>query len=89
MLPGSGVESYSHFLADQVWRGSVVKVMEYERSVGCKVISFTGFDSGRLRKLADYPVHVDLHDMKRAEDCQRYCCMRWHNPYPNPGKDAC
>jgi D-sedoheptulose 7-phosphate isomerase len=48
---------------------NVVKVAEYARSVGCKVISFTGFDGGRLKKLADYPVHVELHDMKRAEDC--------------------
>lgn len=48
---------------------NVVKVAEYAKSVGCKVISFTGFDGGRLKKLADYPVHVELHDMKRAEDC--------------------
>lgn len=48
---------------------NVVKVAEYARSIGCKVISFTGFDGGRLKKLADYPVHVALNDMKKAEDC--------------------
>jgi D-sedoheptulose 7-phosphate isomerase len=48
---------------------NVVKVAEYARSVGCKVISFTGFDGGRLKKLSDHPVHVTLDDMKKAEDC--------------------
>lgn len=48
---------------------NVVKVAEYARSVGCKVISFTGFDGGRLIELADYPVHVAINDMKKAEDC--------------------
>ncbi|KQM10583.1 hypothetical protein AOA81_01465 [Methanomassiliicoccales archaeon RumEn M2] len=48
---------------------NVVKVAEYARSVGCKVISFTGFDGGRLKKLSDHPVHVALDDMKKAEDC--------------------
>ncbi len=48
---------------------NVVKVAEYARSVGCKVISFTGFDGGRLIELADYPVHVAMNDMKKAEDC--------------------
>lgn len=48
---------------------NVVKVAEYAKSVGCKVISFTGFDGGRLKKLSDHPVHVALDDMKKAEDC--------------------
>ncbi len=48
---------------------NVIKAAEYARSAGCKVIALTGFDGGRLKNLADYPVHAEIHDMKKAEDC--------------------
>lgn len=47
---------------------NVIKATEYAKSKGNKVIAFTGFDGGILRKMADYPIHVEIHDMQQAED---------------------
>lgn len=37
---------------------NVLAAVEYARTCGTRVVGLTGFDGGRLRSLADVPVHV-------------------------------
>lgn len=47
---------------------NVIEAVEYAKSVGCKVIGFSGYDGGKLDKLADYRFHVPINDMQKVED---------------------
>ncbi|MCL2317492.1 MAG: SIS domain-containing protein [Methanomassiliicoccaceae archaeon] len=47
---------------------NVLKAAEYTKSMGNKVIAFTGFDGGKLLKMADINIHFPLHDMQKSED---------------------
>lgn len=47
---------------------NVIRAAKLAKSKGSEVIAFTGYDGGRLRGIADYPVHVEIHDMQQAED---------------------
>lgn len=47
---------------------NVIKAVEYAKSCGNEVISLTGYDGGKLSKLSDYPIHVPIDDMQKAED---------------------
>lgn len=47
---------------------NVIKAVEYAKEEGCKVVGVTGYDGGKLRKLADYSMHVPADDMQVAED---------------------
>lgn len=47
---------------------NVIEAAEYARSCGCKVIGITGYDGGKLGKLADYHMHVPSFDMQIVED---------------------
>ena len=47
---------------------NIVLAAEYAKSIGNKVIAFTGFDGGRLYKMADVNIHLPLKDMQKAED---------------------
>ncbi len=38
---------------------NILKAVEYAKSQGCTVIGVTGFDGGKLKKLADISFHVD------------------------------
>ncbi len=53
---------------------NVVKAVEYGRSKGNKVISLTGYDGGKLLKLSDYPIHVNIDNMQIAEDVHMMVC---------------
>jgi len=46
---------------------NIIKAVEYARSRKIKIIGFTGFDGGKLRKLSDIPVHVPLDHMCQSE----------------------
>lgn len=48
---------------------NVIKAAEYGRECGCKVISMTGFDGGKLKKISDCAIHVPIDDMQKVEDC--------------------
>jgi D-sedoheptulose 7-phosphate isomerase len=37
---------------------NVVKGIEYAKKRGCKTVSLTGFDGGKLREISDHAVHV-------------------------------
>ena len=47
---------------------NVINAVEYAKSRGNKVISLTGYDGGKLNGLSDYPIHVPIKDMQKAED---------------------
>lgn len=47
---------------------NVLKVAEYFKNRGNKVIGLTGYSGGKLREMADIPVHVPVNDMQKAED---------------------
>ena len=47
---------------------NVIKAVEYAKEKGNKIITLTGYDGGRLLKLADHPIHVNMNDMQKVED---------------------
>lgn len=47
---------------------NVLKAVEYAKSQGAKIIGLTGYNGGKLKELADYPMHVPADDMQIAED---------------------
>lgn len=47
---------------------NILLAAEYAKSIGNKVIAFTGFDGGGLYKIADVNIHLPLRDMQKAED---------------------
>ncbi|MFH2202542.1 MAG: SIS domain-containing protein [Elusimicrobiota bacterium] len=47
---------------------NVVKAAKYAKRQGAKVIGFTGFTGGRLRKLADITLHIDSDQYGVIED---------------------
>ena len=47
---------------------SVVRACEVAIDKGVDVIALTGFDGGRTRQLAHYPLHVDIQEYEATED---------------------
>jgi len=47
---------------------NVLNAAEYAKEQGIPVIGVTGYNGGKLKKLADYRMHVDENDMQIAED---------------------
>lgn len=47
---------------------NIIKAVQYAKSVGCKIVGMTGYSGGKLKKLADYHMHVPVDDMQIAED---------------------
>jgi len=47
---------------------NIVRAAEYAKSIGNKVIAFTGYSGGRLYNIADVNIHLPLEDMQKAED---------------------
>ena len=47
---------------------NVIKAVEYAKKVGAKVVGLSGYDGGKLKTLADYPMHVNSNDMQIVED---------------------
>jgi D-sedoheptulose 7-phosphate isomerase len=47
---------------------NVLKAVEYAKSKGNKVISLTGYDGGKLKRLSDIPIHANIMDMQKSED---------------------
>ena len=42
--------------------------MEYAKIKNVKIVSFTGFNGGKLRLLSDYDLNVGIDDMQITED---------------------
>lgn len=47
---------------------NVVKAVEYAKEVGARVIAMTGYQGGKIRKMADYYLHAPVDDMQITED---------------------
>lgn len=47
---------------------NILKAARYAQERGNKVIGFTGFDGGELKKLADLSYHIDSYSMQIVED---------------------
>ena len=47
---------------------NVVRLAKYAKRKGLKVISFTGFTGGKLRKNSDINIHVNVSNYGLAED---------------------
>jgi D-sedoheptulose 7-phosphate isomerase len=46
---------------------NIIKAVEWANNNGVTTIGVTGFDGGKLRKMAKHTVHVPLNDMCTAE----------------------
>ena len=53
---------------------NIVKAVEYANETGCHTIGLTGFDGGKLGKMAKLQIHVDDRHMGRAEDGHMIVC---------------
>jgi D-sedoheptulose 7-phosphate isomerase len=47
---------------------NIIRAIEYANRNGAVTIGFSGFDGGKLKQTAKYPIHVKVDDMKVAED---------------------
>lgn len=47
---------------------NVINAVEYAQQEGNIVVGLTGYDGGKLRKLANYSLHVPVHSMQITED---------------------
>lgn len=47
---------------------NVVQACEYGKKRNCKIISLTGFDGGKLKKISDISVHVSSNEYEKVED---------------------
>lgn len=51
---------------------NVLNAAEYAKQQGNKVIGVTGFDGGKLAKMADYSLHVPVDSMQITEDVHMF-----------------
>ncbi len=49
---------------------SVVRAIEYANSAGCRTITLTGYDGGKLGPLGQLHIHVDVPHIGRSEEAQ-------------------
>lgn len=47
---------------------NVVNAFEYAKKKGGKTIAIVGFSGGKMKRMADYCIHVDVDDMQISED---------------------
>tara|TARA_Y100000591_G_scaffold314081_1_gene320266 strand:- start:115 stop:684 length:570 start_codon:yes stop_codon:yes gene_type:complete len=47
---------------------NVIQAIQYGNEINATTISLTGFDGGKLKKLAKHSVHIPVNDMEIAED---------------------
>lgn len=47
---------------------NVVNAMEYAKSIGGTTIAIVGYSGGKMKKMADYNIHVNINDMQISED---------------------
>lgn len=47
---------------------NVINGVKYAREQGCKVITLTGYDGGKLKSMADVTLHVPINSMQITED---------------------
>ncbi len=47
---------------------NVVRAIEYGNIIGADTIAFTGYNGGRLKKIANHSIHVNIENMQITED---------------------
>lgn len=47
---------------------NVIRAIKYANEIGAETIAFVGYDGGKLQKIAEHSVHVDIPDMQISED---------------------
>jgi D-sedoheptulose 7-phosphate isomerase/D-glycero-D-manno-heptose 1,7-bisphosphate phosphatase len=52
---------------------NIVRALQVAESLGMRRITFTGFDGGRSRKMADANIHVGAHNYGVVEDVHQAC----------------
>ena len=59
---------------------NIVKALEVGNELGLKTFAILGFDGGKSKQLAQFPIHFPVQDMQIAEDLQLvvgHICMQW------------
>lgn len=58
---------------------NVVNALDYAKAHGGTTIAIVGYDGGRMKKMADHCIHVDINDMQVAEDVHMFLdhLMMW------------
>lgn len=59
---------------------NIVKALEVGGELGLKTFAILGFDGGKSKQLAQFPIHFPVQDMQIAEDLQLivgHICMQW------------
>ena len=47
---------------------NVVNALSFAKEMGGTTIAIVGYDGGKMKKMADYSIHVNINDMQIAED---------------------
>ncbi len=47
---------------------NVVNALDFAKAHGGTTIAIVGYDGGKMKKMADYCIHVDINDMQISED---------------------
>lgn len=47
---------------------NVVNAMDYANSIGGTTIAIVGYDGGKIKKMADHTLHVNINNMQVSED---------------------
>ena len=47
---------------------NVLNAFEYAKEIGGTVIAIVGYDGGKMKKMADHSIHVNINDMQISED---------------------
>lgn len=47
---------------------NVVNAFDYAKGIGGIVIAIVGYDGGRMKRMADHCIHIDVNDMQISED---------------------
>lgn len=47
---------------------NIINAVNYAKAQGAQIVAMTGYDGGKLMKLADYNLHVPCDDMQITED---------------------
>ena len=49
---------------------SVVRAVEYANSIGCRTLTLTGYDGGKLAPLGQLSIHIPMAHIGRSEEAQ-------------------
>jgi D-sedoheptulose 7-phosphate isomerase len=66
---------------------NVIKAIEYANSKGNRTAGLTGYDGGKLKKLAMLSVDANVNDMEISEDIHLIVCHTIKNVFMNLLKD--